>query len=128
MKTVTLENKYDYSTHAIFREFRAILIETKNKNYKNLEYIIWANDENLQRIRKSFHLYIDETFHHPKDFKQMIIIMYKDIIIDLKIHDIYILINGKSQKFYQIVFSSIMNKSCYFHYMQDIIRNLKIYK
>ena len=36
----------------------------------------------------------------------MIIIKYKDTITDLKIPGIYILINGKSQKFYQIVLSN----------------------
>ena len=162
-KYSVLENKFDYNDRIIFREFRSILIENGKNNYKNLEYIIWANDENIQRIRKSNHLYIDGTFHHPKEFKQLLIIMYKDIITELKIPAFYILINGKLKSFYDTVFRSIINivtdngkinlniKSivtdsekalmktiektfpkaqriaCYFHYVQDIVRNLKSY-
>ena len=162
-KYSVLENKFDYNNHTIFREFRSILVENEKNNYKNLEYIIWVNDENLHRIRKSRHLYIDGTFHHPKEFNQMLIIMYKDIITDLKRPGIYILINGKYKAYYDIVFDSIMKIltnngkyelkinsivtysekalmdmivkyfpssqriARYFHYIQDLIRNLKTY-
>ena len=161
-KASVLDNKFDYNNRLIFREFRSILVEHKKK-YMNLEYIIWANDENIQRIRKSHHLYIDGTFHHPKEFSQMIIIMYKDIITDQKIPGFYILINGKLEIFYDILFQSLINIitnnnkielliesivtdsesalinivekyfpkvqriSCYFHYTQDLLRNIKIY-
>ena len=60
-------------------------------------------------MRKSHHYYIDETFHTPNDFSQLLIFMYKDLITELKIHGLYILMNGKSQKFYDIIFSSIVN-------------------
>ena len=52
----------------------------KKKNSNDYEYIIWLNTENLKRIRKSKHIYIDGTFDHPPEFKQMIIIMNLDII------------------------------------------------
>ena len=35
--------------------------------------------------------------------------MYHDIVSDLNIPGIYILINGKSEKFYDIAFQSIIN-------------------
>ena len=50
------------------------------KKYNNYEYIIWINTENLKRIRKSKHIFIDGTFHYSPYFKQMIVIMYIDII------------------------------------------------
>ena len=52
----------------------------KKKNSIDYEYIIWLNTANLKRIRKSKHIYIDSTFHHPPEFKQMIIIMNVNII------------------------------------------------
>ena len=38
----------------------------------------------------------------------MLIVMYKDIIIDLIIPSIYISINGKSEVYYLIIFESII--------------------
>ena len=60
-------------------------------------------------MRKSNHYYIDGTFHHPKEFKQLLIIMYKDIITELKIPGIFILLNDKSQILYDYVFNSVIN-------------------
>ena len=38
----------------------------------------------------------------------MLIIMYKDIITEVKLPRIYILINGKTKVYYQIIFERIM--------------------
>ena len=163
-KFTCLKNKFDYNNNLILREFRTVYLESdNNKNDMQLDYIIWCNNENLKRIRKSHHLYIDAIFHHPPDYKQLLIIMYKDIITNLKIPAFYILMNGKKEIFYNVVFESIINIitdfrkidieinsvvsdsekglintitkyfpnaqriSCYFHYTQDIVRNLKSY-
>jgi len=163
-KACVWENANDYENRLILRDFRIINDESdKNNKNNNYEYIIWANDENIKRIRKSNHLYIDCTFHHPKEFKQLLIIMYKDIITDLKIPGMFILLNGKSQFLYDYIFNSVINIitnnrkidlnilsivsdsekalinsikkffpnslriSCYFHYKQDLIRNIKLY-
>ena len=80
-----------------------------NKNSLQLDYIIWFNNENLKRIRKSHHLYIDVKFHHPPDYKQILIIMYKDIITNLKIPAFFILMNVKKEIYYNILFESIIN-------------------
>ena len=60
------------------------------------------------RLKASKHLFIDGTFHHPPDFYQMLIIMYKDIITGLKIPGLYILLNSKREILYKIVFESII--------------------
>ena len=104
----------------------------------------------MMKILKN-HFYLNETFHHPPDFKQLLIIMYKDIITNLKIPGIYILMNGKSEKLYDIIFiiniitenktmdinvfsfvtytekaliNIIQRIVCFFHYNQDILRNI----
>ena len=74
-----------------------------------MKYIIWGYEENLKRIRKSKQLYMYGTFHHPKNFKQLLIIMSKDIITNLKIPGFYVLIDGKSQELYDTLFNSLIN-------------------
>ena len=60
-------------------------------------------------MRISHHYYIDTTFHIPKDFSQLLIFMYKDLLTELKIPGLFILMNGKFQKYYDIIFSSIIS-------------------
>ena len=163
-KSTVWDNKYDYQNRLILRDYRTVYAESAPHNkIKCFEYIIWANDENIKRIRKSKHYYLDGTFHHPKEFKQLLILMYKDIITDLKIPGIYILLNGKSQVLYDEAFGSLINIitnnrkidldvvsiisdseialiniikkyfpnsqriACYFHFKQDLLRNLRTY-
>ena len=109
-KFACLKNQFDYNNNLILREFRTVNSESdNNKNSLQLDYIICCNNENLKRIRKSRHLYIDVTFHHPPDYKQILIIMYKDIITNLKIPAFFILMNVKKEIYYNIVVESIIN-------------------
>ena len=55
-------------------------------------------------MRISHHYYIDATFNIPKDFSQLLIFMYKDLLTELKIPGLFILMNGKFQKYYDIIF------------------------
>ena len=72
------------------------------------------------RLKASKHIFIDDTFHHPPCFYQMLIIMYKDIITDLKIPALYILLNSKKEILYEIVFQSVIN-----NILQETVGNLK---
>ena len=93
----------------ILREYRTKLGLKENSTTLLInEFIIWANEENIKRIRKAKYFYIDGTFHHPPEFKQLLIIMYKDIITNLKIPGIYILLNGKNKELYDLTFDSII--------------------
>ena len=60
------------------------------------------------RIKVSKNIFIDATFHHPPDFYQLLIIMYKDIITGLKIPGIYVLMNSKKEILYHYIFESII--------------------
>ena len=60
------------------------------------------------RLKASKNLFIYGTFHHPPDFYQLMIIMYKDIIAGLKIPALYVLLNSKREFLYEIVFESII--------------------
>ena len=51
-KMAVLDNSHDYSNRLILREFRSLYIHINNSNKLNLcEYIIWGNDENIDRMR-----------------------------------------------------------------------------
>ena len=102
------DNKYDYMGQLILREYRYIYSPFKKKKNKFNEFIIWCNDENLNRIRKSKNIFIDGTFHHPPGFYQLIIIMYKDIITGYKIPAFYILLTSKEELLYDEIFNSII--------------------
>lgn len=43
-----------------------------------LEFIIWMTDFQHKKILSSKNLYIDGTFHVPKDFYQLLVILYND--------------------------------------------------
>ena len=93
----------------LLREYRNINLEINiNTKHKILEYIIWGNGENIMRLKVSKNLFIDATFHHPPEFQQLLIIMYKDIITSLKITGIYILMNSKEEYLYDLVFHSLL--------------------
>ena len=68
-KYSTFQKKYDYNNDLILREFLFINNSNEKKNPNNYEFIIWINTENLKRIRKNKHIFIDRTFHNPPDFK-----------------------------------------------------------
>ena len=50
----------------------------------------------------------------------MLKIMYKDLILDLKIPALYILLNSKKEILYEIVFQSIIN-----NILQETVSNLQ---
>ena len=57
---------------------------------------------------KAENLYIDATFHHPREFEELLIFMYKGVITELKIPGIYALLNNKSEKIYELVFNDVL--------------------
>ena len=63
-KSVALKEIKDYENRLILREYRNIPLENNSKKkISSLEYIIWANTENLRRIKVSKNLFVDGTFH-----------------------------------------------------------------
>ena len=67
-KCTVLKNMFDYDNRLILREFRNIILEPEKSSKKPLilDYIIWRNDENIKRIRKSNYLYIEGHFIIPQ--------------------------------------------------------------
>ena len=89
-KSSALDHPKDYNIRLILREFRTLYFNVKNKTEpQKIEYIIWGNEENIRRLRILNHLFIDFTFHHPPEFKQLMILIYHDIVSKLNIPSIY---------------------------------------
>ena len=49
--------------------------------------------------RASNQYFIDETFHRPKDFSELMIIISKDIIINEYLPGFYILLSNKKEMY-----------------------------
>ena len=79
-KYCVLDNVFDYQNRQILREFRNLYIEVPNKKSPVLlDYIIWANNKNISRILISEVHFLDGTFHHPKRYKQLLVLMFNDL-------------------------------------------------
>lgn len=80
--------------------------------YKNrrvyFECFIFGNDFFLQRVLNCKNLFIDENYKHPKDFSQILIIMYYDFQIQRKVPALYIIMNRKFESAYEEVFKAFI--------------------
>ena len=61
----------------------------------------------LARARLTKHLFIDGTFHHPIGYTQLLIVIFKDIIIHEYLPGLYILLSNKSEMLYDLSFKSL---------------------
>ena len=59
------------------------------------------------RYRITNHLFIDATFHHPKGYLQLLIIIFKDIVI-AQFTAFYVLMSNKTENLYDLIFKSII--------------------
>lgn len=83
-----------------------IYYDSLNKiNEKNMP-VIYASDFMLNRMAASKHIRIDATFIHPPNFLQILIILYIDIINNVRA-GAFVFMNRNSQDFYERVFKSI---------------------
>ena len=90
----------------MFQSYIYKILTYNNKRIK-FECFIWGNDFFLQRFRYGRYIFIDGTFHIPKDFSQFIIFMYYDQQIEKKLPAIYVLTNTKTQIGYDEIFKAI---------------------
>ena len=61
----------------------------------------------IVRCRKSNNLFIDGTFHHPKDFIQLLLLIFKDIITANYYPGFYCLMSNKTEELYDLIFKGI---------------------
>ena len=108
-KYSAIENKYNKKGDLILFDYSNTIIYTSSKkNPLNSEYFIWSSDSIIARIRKSNHLFIDATFHHPKDYSQLLIIIFKDFISSEYYPGFFILMSNKTEILYDLIFKSLI--------------------
>ena len=109
-KNSIFDNIEDKNGNLILKDYRIFYKYDKDKRKpQKYEYVIWGNNQNLIRICKSNIWFLDGTFHHPDNFKQVLILMYKDYLTGEKIPGLYILMNKINSFLYDIIFDSIVN-------------------
>jgi len=67
------------------------------------------NDINIERIRLSENWFIDATLYKHKEFNQLLILNYINLLTKEKIPGIYALTNSKIQEIYESILKSIYN-------------------
>ena len=103
-----IENRNNKNGDLILWDYQNTVIYSSNKkNPIKAEYYIWSSDQMIARCRKSKHLFIDGTFHHPKEFSQLLIIIFKDIITSNYYPSFFCLMSIKTEEMYDLVFKSI---------------------
>ena len=104
-----IENKYNKKDELILWDYTNTVIYTSNKkNPISCEYFIWTTDQIIARIRNSQHFFVDATFHHPKGYSQLLIIIFKDIISKEYYPGFYILMTNKTEILYDLIFKSVI--------------------
>ena len=63
----------------------------------------------IARTRITKHLFIDGTFHHPINYAQLLIIIFKDTVTSEYIPGFYVLMSNKTEILYNMVFKSVKN-------------------
>ena len=105
-----LENRYNKNNELILWEYnnRAIFISNK-KNPIPSEYYIWTTNQIIARMRISNHWFVDSTFHHPIEYSQLLIIIFKDIVTSENYPGFFVLMSNKTEIIYDMIFKSIKN-------------------
>jgi len=80
------------------------LYENNGKKLYNHKHIIFISDFQHNKLIESPHLYFDVTFVYPKEFAQMIIVLYYDTLINKRAPGALILLNNKKENSYLRVF------------------------
>ena len=105
-----LENRTNKNNELRLWEYNNSSIYISNKkNLINSEYFIWTTDMIIARARITNHLFIDATFHHPYNFSQLLILIFKDVISSEYIPCFFILMSNKTEILYTMIFKSIIN-------------------
>ena len=89
----------DYSLTMLYNK-------TKKSQFQH-EHIIYVSDYFIKKLGFSCHFYIDGTFIFPKDFRQLIVILYYDENVKKRFPGLYALINNKKEEGYYFLFKKI---------------------
>ena len=72
------------------------------------EHIIYCSAYFIKKLRTATHWYIDGTFIVPPNFKQMIVILYRDDISGKRYPGLFCITNNKKKEGYITIFKKIV--------------------
>ena len=102
------DNQLTIGGTQLLRDYNLTMVYNKsNKSMFQHEYIIFISDYFIKKLNTAKHFYIDGTFVYPKDFKQLIVILYVDENLNKKFPGLFALINNKKEEGYYILFKKI---------------------
>ena len=105
----TLEHRYNKNNELMLWDYvNTVIYSSSKKNEIPSEYFIWSSNQMISRERTANHLFIDGPFHHPIKFSQLLIILFKDVLLSQYIPCFYILMSNKSEILYDLIFKSIL--------------------
>ena len=105
---IILTNSKTTDDKPFFRELIYINDNTDSNNNIHIG-IIYASNKNINRLAAAEHWYIDGTFIHPPNFRQILLIMYLDIITNKRIPAFFCILNSKAEILYYKVLLSVKN-------------------
>ena len=94
------EKMYDKPRRIDLATFCGLVIrgsELRRIGLPSSEYFIWSTNQIIARERLSKHLFIDATFHHPIEYQQLLIIIFKDILTYEYYPGFFILMSNKTE-------------------------------
>ena len=81
----TKNNIINDDENIILKEYNYFYSYNKNNPELILNiYAIWMSDLMISHVRKTKHIFIDCTWYQTQGFKQILVILFKDIIINKK--------------------------------------------
>ena len=84
-----------------------MLYNKSNNTQFEHEHVIYISDYFIKKLNKASHFYIDGTFIYPPEFKQLIVILYYDDVINKRMPGLFALINNKKENYYLYLFQRI---------------------
>ena len=117
-----LDNMHINNKELILWDHRNLIIYLQNKKKELIsEYFIWSHDQIISRTRIGNNFFIDGTFHTVPGFAQLLIFLFKDLIINEYIPCFYVLMSNRYEHLYNIVLKSIKDILT-----QNVLINLNI--
>ena len=109
-KYSALENSKTNDGDYFLRDYCHItLYNSSGKSLFLHEHMIFISNYFIKKVKLASHIYIDGTFLYPKDFKQLIIILYRNDESGIRYPGLFALINNKKYEGYRYLFQNVKN-------------------
>ena len=116
-----MKNTVNFSDNIIFKHnltianspfLKSFNVDNHKKSNPNNKIIfkkfaLWGDDKMILRAKKSQHFFIDSTFKKPKDYNQLFIVTFLDVLTEKSYPVFYAILSDKSEYLYTEVLRKI---------------------